>query len=524
MPRLPEMAEALLKPAAYPDVVPGIELVQTQMSFVFIAGDYVFKVKKPVNLGYLDYTTLEKRRFYCQREVELNRRLCPDTYLGVLPVTRESDNSIVIDGRGTVIEYAVKMRRLPQAAMMNVLLIRNQVSPAMVTSVAQKLAQFHRQAETSAAICAFGNLDTVNQNTTENFSQTEKYVGKTISRAKYRNIRDYTEGFIKKNSALFNKRGTGGRIRDCHGDLHAAHICFTDGICIYDCIEFNDRFRYTDVASEVAFLAMDLDHYGRADLSRTFIKAYVAQSEDSELLRLLNFYKCYRAYVRGKVESFQLDDPYIAEDKKQNIRESASSYFDLAHAYARSRPLLIITTGVVGTGKTTVAQALARRLGLVVISSDVIRKQLAGVPLSQHRFEEMNTGIYSPEFSRKTYDALFSEAKQVLTEGGSVVLDAAFIRSGERQSAKKLAAEAGADFFIVECTLDEAVIKERLAQRLERGSVSDGRWEILAPQQQQFEPVTEVPPTNHITIDTAVPPDTLAREVEARISGNGASR
>ena len=269
---------------------------------------------------------------------------------------------------------------------------------------------------------------------------------------------------------------------------------------------------------------MDLDHYGRADLSRTFIKAYVAQSGDSELLRLLNFYKCYRAYVRGKVESFQLDDPYIAEDKKQNIRESASSYFDLAHAYARSRPLLIITTGVVGTGKTTVAQALARRLGLVVISSDVIRKQLAGVPLSQHRFEEMNTGIYSPEFSRKTYDALFSEAKQVLTEGGSVVLDAAFIRSGERQSAKKLAAEAGADFFIVECTLDEAVIKERLAQRLERGSVSDGRWEILAPQQQQFEPVTEVPPANHITINTAVPPDTLAREVEARISGNGASR
>ena len=333
MPQLPELVQALLDPKAYPETLPqGIELVQTQMSFVFLTGDYVYKVKKPVNLGYLDYTSLDRRQFYCQREVELNRRLCPDTYLGVVPITRDKGDTFV-EGQGEVIEYAVKMRRLPREAMMDVLLANNQVSPQMVTSLAQKLVEFHQRAETNANISAFGDLDAITKNTEENFTQTVEYIGRTISQAKYRHIKNYTDNFIEKNTPLFHKRITDGRIRDCHGDLHAAHICFTNGICIYDCIEFNDRFRYCDVASEVAFLAMDFDHYGRADLSRSFVNAYVAQSRDEELLRLLNFYKCYRAYVRGKVESFKLDDPYISEEEKARVLAVAKSYFDLAQSY-----------------------------------------------------------------------------------------------------------------------------------------------------------------------------------------------
>ena len=333
MPQLPELVQALLDPKAYPETLPqGIELVQTQMSFVFLTDDYVYKVKKPVNLGYLDYTSLDRRRFYCQREVELNRRLCPDAYLGVVPITRDKGDTFV-EGQGEVIEYAVKMRRLPQEAMMDVLLANNQVSPQMVTSLAQKLVEFHQRAETNVNISAFGDLDAITKNTEENFTQTVEYIGRTISQAKYRHIKDYTDSFIEKNTPLFHKRITDGRIRDCHGDLHAAHICFTNGICIYDCIEFNDRFRYCDVASEVAFLAMDLDHYGRADLSQSFVNAYVAQSRDEELLRLLNFYKCYRAYVRGKVESFKLDDPYIPEEEKTGVLAIARSYFDLAQSY-----------------------------------------------------------------------------------------------------------------------------------------------------------------------------------------------
>ncbi len=332
MTQLPEMVQALLDPKAYPEAPEHIELAQTQMSFVFLTDDYVYKVKKPVNLGYLDYTTLNKRQLFCQREVELNRRLCPEVYLGVLTITRDR-GEILINGKGEIVEYAVKMRRLPQQAMMDVLLTGNQVSPDMVTSVAEKLAEFHRKAETSAAISAFGKLDTVTRNTEENFTQTEKYIGITISQEKYQHIKAYSDRFIKHNAPLFHKRVARGRIRDCHGDLHAAHICFADGICIYDCIEFNDRFRYCDVASEIAFLAMDLDHYGRADLSHRFVDAYVEESRDKELRQLLNFYKCYRAYVRGKVESFKLDDPHISEEEKTKILSIARSYFELAESY-----------------------------------------------------------------------------------------------------------------------------------------------------------------------------------------------
>jgi len=332
MPQLPEMVQALLDPKAYPDASPGVELVQTQMSFVFLAGDYVYKVKKPVDLGYLDYTTLEKRRFYCQREVELNQRLCPDAYLAVVPVTRHGDG-FLLGGGGEVIEYAVKMRYLPQEAMMNVLLAKNQVSAEMITRVAQKLSEFHQKAETSATISTFGDLDTIIQNTEENFSQTGSYIGPTLSQERYQHIKDYTNIFIEHNNPLFGKRVADVKIRDCHGDLHAAHICFSDGICIYDCIEFNDRFRYCDVASEVAFLAMDLDHYRRADLSRSFVDAYADFSQDKELTQLLSFYKCYRAYVRGKVEGFKLDDPHISEEEKAKTLAIAREYFELAESY-----------------------------------------------------------------------------------------------------------------------------------------------------------------------------------------------
>jgi hypothetical protein len=509
---LPELVKALLEAKAYPEATKQIELVQTQMSFVFLTDDCAYKVKKPVNLGFLDYTTLEKRHFYCQKEIELNRRLCPEVYLGVVPITKDRNN-IFVEGKGEVIEHAVKMRRLPHEAMMDVLLAKNQVSPEMLTAVAQKLAEFHQRAETNANISAFGDIKVITQNTDENFSQTEKYIGKTISPGTLQRIKAYAEGFIETNTSLFNKRVADGRIRDCHGDVHAAHICFTDGICIYDCIEFNDRFRYCDVASEVAFLAMDLDHYGRADLSHSFVNAYIDKSKDRELGKLLNFYKCYRAYVRGKVESFKLDDPYIAPDEKRQALEIASSYFDLAHAYTGSRPTLLITTGLVGTGKTVLAQALAKRLGLVVISSDVTRKKLASIPLTEHHFDEFDTGIYSPEFSGKTYDKMFSETKHILGEGGSVILDASFIKAEERLKAKRLAEEMGADFFIVECSLDEKAIKQRLAQRLEEGSTSDGRWEIYQPQKRAFDPVVEVPPQNHVIINTSKPVEENIRQI-----------
>ena len=330
--QLPETVQAMLKPDAYPDPTQEVKLNQTQMSFVFLADSFVYKVKKPVNLGYLDYTTVDKRHLYCHREVELNRRLCPDIYLDVVSISRYR-GKIYIGGRGQVIDYAVKMRRLPQERMLDVLLTRDQVSPQMITDLAAKLAEFHQKADTNENISAFGCLDAIKENTEENFSQTEKYTGKTISAKQFRQIKAYTHSLIKEKSSLFQKRVKDGRIRDCHGDLHAAHICFANDICIYDCIEFNDRFRYNDVAAEVAFLAMDLDHYGRADLGRHFVNAYVTRSQDRDLIELMKFYKCYRAYVRGKVANFKLDDAYISQEEKARVLATARSYFELAESY-----------------------------------------------------------------------------------------------------------------------------------------------------------------------------------------------
>jgi len=324
--------QALLNPEAYPHKPQKMELVQTQMSFIFLTGEYVYKIKKPVNLGYLDYTTLEKRHFFCHQELELNRRLCPGAYLDVVPIVGEKDG-LRIEGRGKAIEYAVKMKQLPQERMMDVLLPRGQVTLEMVARVAEKLADFHKKAETSQEIAAFGRLDVVRQNTDENFAQTEKYIGTSITAEEYQHIKNYTNDFIDSSASLFDKRVREGKIRDCHGDLHAAHVCFTDDICIYDCIEFNDRFRYSDVASEIAFLAMDLDRYQQAGLSRHLVNTYVGLGRDEELLKLLNFYKCYRAYIRGKVESFKLDDLYIPEEEKAKVLTAAQSYFELAESY-----------------------------------------------------------------------------------------------------------------------------------------------------------------------------------------------
>jgi aminoglycoside phosphotransferase family enzyme len=329
---LPSAVGALLKSQAYPHKPQKIELVQTQMSFIFLTGEYVYKVKKPVNLGYLNYTTLEKRRFFCHQELELNRRLCPDAYLAVVPIV-EKKGELRIEGRGQAIEYAVKMKQLPQDRMMDVLLPRGQVTPEMVARVAEKLVGFHQKVETNRKIAAFGRLDVIHQNTDENFAQTEKYIGISITAGEYRHIKNYTNNFVDSNASLFDKRVRDGKIRDCHGDLHAAHVCFTENICIYDCIEFNERFRYSDVASEIAFLAMDLDRYQQAGLSRHLVNTYVGLSHDEELLELLNFYKCYRAYVRGKVESFKLDDPYIPEEDKAKVLTAAQGYFQLAESY-----------------------------------------------------------------------------------------------------------------------------------------------------------------------------------------------
>ncbi|MFB3883714.1 MAG: hypothetical protein ACE144_00720 [Thermodesulfobacteriota bacterium] len=330
---IPSLKKALLNPEIYPDRPKEVGFFETHISLLFFTGNHVYKVKKPVDYGFLDFTSLEKRKYFCEQELALNRRLSPTIYLGIVRITQDGQ-SIALDGRGGVVEYAVKMKQIPEELLMDKLLEKKQVTPKMIEAVSEKLALFYSVAETSDLIKSFARPERVKQDTDENFEQTEKYVGITISKGAYGEIRDRTNNFYRSRAEVFLQRIASGRIRDCHGDLRLEHIFWGDEISIFDCIEFNERFRYTDTAADIAFLAMDLDYHGREDLAEHLIQTYRKKSTDRDLVKVLDFYKTYRAYVRGKVESFRLDDPNIPEGEKRKALQRAQKYFDLAQRYS----------------------------------------------------------------------------------------------------------------------------------------------------------------------------------------------
>lgn len=331
---IPSLKKALLNPEIYPDLPGAVKTIETHISLLFLTGHEVYKVKKPVNFGFLDFTSLEKRKYYCEQEVKLNRRLSPEIYLGVVKITR-AKKQISFDGEGEVVEYAVRMKQIPEDLLLDKLLEKNRVTGKMIEAVAEKLVGFYSTAETSDSIKSFAKPGRIKQDTDENFDQTEKYIGMTISKEIFDEVKRRTNDFLRTKENIFYQRIASDRIRDCHGDLRLEHIFRGDEIFIFDCIEFNERFRYTDAAADIAFLAMDLDYHGREDLSRHLIGAYIEKSGDKELLKVLDFYKCYRAYVRGKVESFRLDDPNISEKEKAGALKRAQKYFDLAFRYVQ---------------------------------------------------------------------------------------------------------------------------------------------------------------------------------------------
>lgn len=324
----------MLNPETYDEQTSYVKVVQTHISWVFLTGKYAYKVKKPVNFGFLDYSTLEKRKFFCEQEVILNSRLSKELYLGALPIA-EKGGKLKVNGEGNIVEYTVKMKELPSEALMSNLLKKNKVSKSDVQRIAEILSDFHSRALTGGEINEGGSLRTIKFNWDENFNQTRDFVGVTIEKEEFDEIKRKVEAYIYSNAEAFERRVKNGRIRDCHGDVHSGSIFITDKIYIFDCIEFNTRFRYSDVAAEVAFLSMDLDYHGREDLSQHFIESYVNYSSDEELLKLLPFYKCYRAYVRGKVTSFMLNDKNVSLEEKRRIKDVASKYFKLSLSYAK---------------------------------------------------------------------------------------------------------------------------------------------------------------------------------------------
>jgi len=328
------MIDDLLNPVLLPDKTEKVSLIQTHISLVIIADEFVYKVKKPVNFGFLDFSTLKKRRYYCHQEIILNRRLSKDIYIGVLPIFYDGKVYTMGRGKGRIAEYAVKMKRLPDEMLMKSVFLRGELKGEDLRKIATVLARFHLGARNSASIDTFGEPESFKVNTDENFAQTQKYIETTIQRKDFNAIRRWTTSFYNSNRELFLGRIKAKNIRDCHGDLHMEHICLTEDLPIFDCIEFNKRFRYSDCVSDIAFLLMDLEYHGGNAFSRLLLDFYKEMAgEEAKVDSLLTFYKVYRAFVRGKVSSFQLDDESIGIEKKEEAIQIARRYFGLARSY-----------------------------------------------------------------------------------------------------------------------------------------------------------------------------------------------
>ncbi|MDD5286945.1 MAG: AAA family ATPase [Desulfuromonadaceae bacterium] len=493
---MPSILKSLMKPAAYPVPTRTVELLQTHVSWLFLTETHVFKIKKPVNFGFLDFSTVDRRRFYCNEELRLNRRLCPDVYEAVVEL-RESDAGVAFHGAGPVIDYAVMMKRLPADNMLDRMLENGEVTMEDMKNVAAVISRFHSEALTSQYISSFGSLEKILYNWRENFEQLIPFKATTLPAVDHEAIQSWVMTFAETNLNLFSRRVEQGYIRECDGDIHLENICLVDGrVYIFDCIEFSDRFRFCDTAADIAFLLMDLDFHNRSDLSDVVIGSYLEASGDPELTKLIDFYKIYRAVVRGKVESFLLNDSGIITEAHDMAKRRAIRYFRLARGYIerlRLPPTLFITCGTMGCGKSTLAKQLAFELGMKAFSSDFIRKKISGVPPETAVHEEYGQGLYEESVSERTYGELERLAECELAAGNSVIVDASFRNAMERSIFVRLAARSNAAFIILMVSCDHDEQRKRLSGRIAGApSVSDGRMELLELQKADFDYPSEI--------------------------------
>ncbi|MBI4517776.1 MAG: AAA family ATPase [Deltaproteobacteria bacterium] len=503
---LPELIAAMLRPEFYPHRPAAVELVQSHISYVLLAGDQVYKLKKAVRFSFLDFSTLARRHHFCHQEVRLNRRLAAEVYLGVVAICRGAAGyRLGADGDPEAVEYAVHMHRLPDDRTLDRLLDRGEVTAAMIERIAARLAAFHAQADCGDEVTANGDPAAIWQVLGENYAGVRPFRGVTAVAADDDAIQDFSRDFLARNAPLFRRRQSERRIRECHGDLHSEHICFTNGLVIFDCIEFNQRFRYCDVASDVAFLAMDLEYHGRPDLADHLVARYAAESGDEQIKQLVPFYACYRAYVRGKVDSLKSAEAEVGDDQQAAARASARHHFALAYRYTwGSRPGVVALCGLSGSGKSSIAAALAERTGYRHVSSDIVRKEIAGLPPSARVPEDYAAGLYSPEHSAATYGALLARTQGLIGAGRGVILDATFQRRSDREALRQLAQALSVALLFVECRCHEQEIRRRLDQRAgEDASPSDAGWNVYLEQRRGYQPFGADERADHLVVDTS---------------------
>lgn len=485
----------------------GYALVETHISWVLLGPSDVWKLKKPVDFGFLDFTTLAARKAACEAEVELNRRLSPHVYLGAVPVVDTADGP-QLGGEGEPVDWAVHMKRLVDADRADVRLAEGRLTREHIDAIAEHIAAFHAQARCDEVTASFGRAEVIGTNVRENFEQTRQTVGHYIDEAQADEVEQWQLSLLATHEGRFAARVDAGRVRDGHGDLRLEHVYIADDgeLSIIDCIEFNERFRFGDVCADIAFLAMDLARLGHVELSEACLAAYARAADDFDLYSVVDFYESYRAYVRGKIATIVAE----GQDTPPKVRERAAKearrdYLLSVAAHRRSllAPMVIVVAGIIATGKSTVAAAIGAERSAPIIEADRTRKAMVGVMPTDAIHTDAWKGAYAPGMTEKVYAELNRRAEVVVRSGRPVVLDASFRKRGYREQARALAQRLGVPFVLVECRTDPEVCRARLEERARSASVSDGRLEIFDDFVAAWETIDELPVQEHLVLDTA---------------------
>jgi aminoglycoside phosphotransferase family enzyme/predicted kinase len=498
-----DLFRRMAQPSFYPHAPESVEIADTHISRVFLTGKYAYKVKKAIALPFLDFRSLKDRRRYCEAEVALNRRLAADTYLGVLPI-HGSGAGASLDPQGPVIEYAVKMHQLAPEDSLSRRLHSARTGRGDMEGLAKHLARFHATARRSDTVTARGAWEIVGTHCRDNFRDAAGAVQPLSNDPRFRAVAAVSEAFWQRHEARFRRREANGRICEGHGDLRCEHVYLRPCLQIIDCIEFSADLRCGDVAADLGFLLMDMDRHGAADLANHLLKTYAALAQDPQIYALIDFYKCYRAMVRVKVNCLQLAAGGLGIHAAGRLQRTTEGLLAGAYGYARrlNRPILFVTCGLPASGKSTVAGEVAAVLGIPVYRSDAVRKVLFGIQPRQSQVCAYQEGIYRPAVTTRTYARLLQAAHGHLRRGESLILDAAYASRRQRRSLVELARQTRCGLVVIHCSCSRPILKERLGKRSAGDQISDARAMHTEAFEAAFEPLDDLPTEIVIPVTT----------------------
>lgn len=501
----PALVKGLMKSEAYPHRCQEIRLVETHISYVFLTGEYAYKVKKPLNLGFLNFSELEKRRFFCHEEVRLNSRTAPEVYLEVVSICGSTDQPRVT-GPGEAFEYAVKMKQFPENGLLDRQLRERTLTPEMVVELAEKAADLHAKISVSGKEDGFGTPESVSKWALENFQQLEAKIRGTERLARLSGLKRWTESWIREHRELLRARKDGGFVRECHGDLHLGNITEIEGeVVLFDGIEFNDEIRWIDVINEMAFLFSDFEHRGAQGMGWVALNRYLEITGDYAGLELFAFYRLYRLMVRAKIDSLRLAQDGLDQAEREELESEVDVYLEQGEAVtAAGSPVLVLMRGLSGSGKSYISSRLIGELQAVRIRSDVERKRLFQVAEVACSGSELGEGIYSPEASQKTFEEVERLARTVLSAGYHTIVDATFLKSDLVDRFRALAVACGVQVRILDVRAPEKLLRARLERRAVKGrDVSEADQDVLTAQLERY---AELEGPDVIVVDGESPP------------------